>query len=221
MTRRLLTHDRPARPPRESTPVRSGLVLLFVAGTLVLAACGSDVPSTEVRPFEEVQASEMTFENDPTFVGRGIFHVTTTEPLICAIVWGETEALGNFNNSLAMNGTGIVEHDVLLPFAEAGETYFYRVQGSTADGTLYQSELMTFTLPMEEAAPPDEVEQDLGENVAEVARKVRRAGVAASRITDEINQAIDTQAEQHDGSDQSDSQKTQEHRPDRAATIAH
>ena len=146
---------------------RSGIALLFVVGAVVLAACSSDSSSAEVRPFEEVQASEMTFENDPTFVGRGIFHVTTTEPLICAIVWGETEALGNFNNSLAMNGTGIVEHDVLLPFAEAGETYFYRVQGSAADGTLYQSELMTFSLPMEEASPSDDVVQDLGANVAE------------------------------------------------------
>ncbi len=47
-------------------------------------------------------------------VGR----VTTTEPMVYAIVRGETEALGNFNNSLAMNGTGIIDHDVFLPGAE-------------------------------------------------------------------------------------------------------
>ncbi len=100
-----------------------------------------------MRPFEEIQASDVAFENDPTFPGRAIFRVATTEPAICAIVWGETEALGNFNNSLDMNGTGIVQHDVFLPGAAPGGTYFYRLQGSTADGTLYQSELMTFTLP--------------------------------------------------------------------------
>ena len=167
MKRQLFPDSDIAEHIRHTRPLRSGFVILFAVGTLVLAACGSDSESSGVRAFVDVQAGDMTFENDPTFVGRGIFHVTTTEPMICAIVWGETEALGNFNNSLAMNGTGIIEHDVLLPTAEAGKTYFYRVQGSTADGTLYQSELMTFTLPTEEASPPDEVEQDLGENVAE------------------------------------------------------
>lgn len=118
---------------------------------LVLAACGQG-ESVEVRPFEEIQASDVTFENDPTFPGRAIMRVTTTEPAICAIVWGETETLGQMNNSLDMNGTGIIQHDVLLPGAEAGQTYFYRLQGSTADGTLFQSGLMTFTLPAADPA---------------------------------------------------------------------
>lgn len=124
---------------------------LVVAATLIAACGGRD--EEQVRPFAEVQADEFVFENDPMSADRGIFRVTTTEPMICAIVWGETEELGNFNNSLAMNGTGIVDHDVFLPGAEPGATYFYRVQGSTADGTLYQSELATFTLPGRDDAP--------------------------------------------------------------------
>jgi hypothetical protein len=87
--------------------------------------------------------------------------------MICAIVWGETEDLGNFNNSLDMNGTGIVEHNVLLPGAEAGKTYFYRLQGSAADGVLYQSELLTFTLPPGDGTTTDDVAADHGINVAE------------------------------------------------------
>ena len=147
---------------------RAPLLVLIALG-LVAAACGSDSgdSGTEVRPFSEVQASELAFENDPTAADRGIFRVTTTEPMICAIVWGETESLGNQNNSLAMNGTGIIDHDVLLPGAEAGGTYFYRVQGSTADGTLYQSEMATFTLPeQEEAAGGEPDAPDVGENLA-------------------------------------------------------
>jgi hypothetical protein len=138
---------------------------LLVAIGLVLAACGGSDSESEVRPFSEVQDSEFVFENDPTSLDRGIFRVTTTEPMICAIAWGETEALGNQNNSLAMNGTGIIDHDVLLPGAEAGSTYFYRVQGSTASGTLYQSEMATFTLP-EAEEPVGGPAAVVGENLA-------------------------------------------------------
>jgi hypothetical protein len=92
--------------------------VLIVSLVLVAAACGSSSNGLRTaQPFEDVQATEFVFENDATFPGREIFRVVTTEPMICAIVWGETQSLGNFNNSLAMNGTGIVEHDVFLPGA--------------------------------------------------------------------------------------------------------
>ena len=40
--------------------------------------------------------------------------------MICAIVWGEDDSFGRFNNSQSMNGTGIVDHDVVLPEVEPG-----------------------------------------------------------------------------------------------------
>ena len=130
-------------------------LLAAVALSLSLAACsGGDASTGEVRPFSEVQATEFVFEPDVTNLSRSIFRVTTTEPMICAIVWGETEALGNFNNSLAMNGTGIVQHDVFLPGAEAGVEYFFKVQGSTADGKLYESEMATFIIPATDVESP-------------------------------------------------------------------
>jgi hypothetical protein len=148
-------------------------ILFFAAAmALVAAACsgGDDSSDAEaaVLPFSQVQVGELVFENDPTFPDRGIFRVTTTEPMICSITWGTTEAMGNQNNSLDMNGTGIIDHNVLLPGAEPGETYFFRVQGSTADGRLYQSDIGTFALPRLEAADlvvPDE-EGERGPNLA-------------------------------------------------------
>lgn len=147
-------------------------MILLLATAVLGAACGDDSDSSsggegELLPFELIQASEFVFEADPTDPGRGIFRVETTVPSICAIVWGETEDFGNFNNSLAMNGTGIIQHDVVLPGAEAGQTYFFRVQGSTADGNQYRSETGTFTIPETEGAAPDgDATEDHGDNRA-------------------------------------------------------
>ena len=110
------------------------------------ARAGASDETVEVRPFAEVQASELAFEADPTDPHRGIFRVTTTEPMICAIVWGEDETFGRLNNSLSMNGTGIIQHDVVLPDLEPGVEYVYVVQGTTADGTLYRSPVGSFRI---------------------------------------------------------------------------
>lgn len=100
-----------------------------------------------MRPFTEVQDSDFAFEIDPNDPGRALFHVTTTIPMICSITWGPTEELGNQNNSLSMNGTGIEQHDVVLPGAEPGEEYFFTVQGADAEGNLYKSAMLSVTIP--------------------------------------------------------------------------
>lgn len=161
------------------------LLLILVLG-LLAAACGGNAAETEVRPFSEVQDSEFSFEADPTNLSRGIFRVTTTEPMICAIVWGEDESLGNFNNSLNMAGTGIVQHDVFLPNAEPGVEYSFVVQGTTADGTLYRSEPATFTIPATADGPDNE---DTRPNLAEGAAVVDfssefSSGFAAANAVD-------------------------------------
>jgi hypothetical protein len=90
-----------------------------------------------------------------------------------------------------MNGTGITQHDVFLPGAEAGQTYFFLVQGTTADGTLYRSELATFTIEGSAAAataPRD----DLGANialdavVAAVSSEFSDAWAATNAIDDDL-----------------------------------
>jgi hypothetical protein len=165
-------------------------VVLLVA--LAAAACssesGSSASASEVRPFSEVQATDFVFEADPTNPERGIFRVTTSQPMICAIVWGETESFGNFNNSLAMNGTGIAQHDVYLPGAVPGRTYFFQVQGATADGTLYRSETRTFTIPGDGSSnattPNGQQGTDLavGATVAEVSSEFGPAVAATNAI---------------------------------------
>jgi hypothetical protein len=138
---------------------------LLLALPLIATACGSD-DNGAVLPFAEIQASEFSFELDPLDPVRAIFRVTTSEPSICSITWGQTEALGNQNNSLSMDGTGIVQHDVLLPGIEPGGTYFFTVQGATADGRLFKSDLATFTLPESDRPVGTDDPVDLRTNLA-------------------------------------------------------
>jgi len=166
---------------------RCSAFLVVAAVTLVATACGggdeeASETATAVRAFADVQADDFVFEADPTNVERGIFRVTTTEPMICAIVWGETEAFGNFNNSLAMNGTGIVDHDVFLPDAIPGRAYFFQVQGSTADGTLYRSETATFTIPATDEPDSSDDGVDRGPN--------RALGATVVDVSSEFNDSF-------------------------------
>lgn len=179
---------------------RRPLALLLgalLAVTVVAASCSSsdDDSVGELLPFEQVQDSPFVFEADPNNPGRGIFRMTTTEPMICTIVWGETDEFGNFNNSLAMNGTGLIQHDVVLPGAEAGVEYKFRVQGSTANGDQFRSEMGTFVIPAvetDDAAGDDEMAAH-GDNLALSATLVEVSSVfgagweAENALDDDLN----------------------------------
>jgi hypothetical protein len=168
------------------------LTLMLLVGACAGGGASETAVDVEVRPFSEIQDGEVTFEADPTDPRRGIFRVTTTEEAICAIVWGEDEDFGRFNNSLAMSGTGIIQHDVVLPDLEQGREYTYVLQGTTADGTLYRSEVATFTIPVTDV-PETEPEPDLGPNlavdatIAEVSSEFNDAFAAANAIDGDLS----------------------------------
>lgn len=187
---------------REYTSTVWTRLVLAVVAALVAAGCSSGgegtgaanaaVTDVEVRPFSEIQDGEVAFEADPLDPEAGIFRVTTTEPAICAIVWGETDDFGRFNNSLAMNGTGIIQHDVGLPDLEPGREYSYVLQGTTADGTLYRSEVSTFTIPASTSAEDAGEQVDRGPNlaleatVASVSSEFNDAFAAANAIDGDL-----------------------------------
>jgi F5/8 type C domain len=185
-----------------------GAMTAVVALLLVAGACGggdSDA-ATEVRPFAEVQDGDLAIEPDPSDPTRAILRLTTTEPMICAVVWGEDESFGRLNNSLSMNGTGITDHDVLLPDVEPGVTYSYVIQGTTANGALYRSDIGTFsvdspaggTTPVPPFAQGDNLALDA--TVTEVSSEFSDAFAAEQAIDDDTDTEWSTAGDGDDGS---------------------
>jgi hypothetical protein len=124
---------------------RVGVVAAVVSAAVACSGSGVDEDAA-VRPFAEVQDGPVRVEADPADPSRAVLRVRTSQPMICAVVWGPDDDYGRLNNSLAMNGTGILDHDVVLPDVEPGRTYRYVLQGTTADGTLYRSEPADFVI---------------------------------------------------------------------------
>ena len=155
------------------------LLALFASVALVAAACSSSSSESEVIDFSEIQSSDFEFTVDANGVAK--MNVTTNIDAVCSIAWGETDALGTIGTDLDMGGTAHDDHEVLLVGAVPGETYQFRVQGSDADGNLFQSELASFTLPeiptSDESMGGDEDMAVHGDNLAEGATVVAVSSV--------------------------------------------
>jgi hypothetical protein len=183
------------------------MTAVVVAFLVVAAACGGgDGDATEVRPFAEVQDGDVAVGPDPSDPTRAVLRLATTEPMICAVVWGEDESFGRFNNSLAMNGTGITDHDVILPDVEPGVSYSYVLQGTTADGTLYRSDVASFTIDASDDAasptPPFGQGDNLaiGATVAEVSSEFSDTFAAERAIDGDTGTEWSTAGDGDDGS---------------------
>lgn len=152
---------------------------LFASIALVAAACSSSSSDSEVIDFTEIQSSDFEFTVDANGVAR--MNVTTNIDAVCSIAWGETDALGTIGTDLDMGGTAHDDHEVLLVGAVPGDTYQFRVQGSDADGNLFQSELASFTLPEipdgDESMGGDDDMALHGDNLAEGATVVAVSSV--------------------------------------------
>ncbi len=154
--------------------------LLVIVFALVIAACGGSDARNTVVDFTEIAATEPSFTFDPSATTARL-DLETTIPTVCAIAYGETEALGGLSTDLDMNGGGHTDHGPVLTGLKPNTTYFYRLQGVGADGTLYQSELMTFTTPA--AAESDAgTNLALGATVADVSSEFSAAFAAPNAI---------------------------------------
>lgn len=154
--------------------VRSPVLTAVAVAALALSACadpdpdpGTGVAVTDPPPQQgQVLAAEDLFEQTPEVVvdPSGTFatlSVTTTLDMACAVVYGQSEELGEgIATDDDMGGGAHATHQVVMRDLSPDTLYHYRVQGSGADGRLYQSGVATFQ------TPPVGPSQALGPNAA-------------------------------------------------------
>jgi hypothetical protein len=74
-------------------------------------------------------------------------------PLACAVVYGTSRQFGALATDPSMDGATLTEHHPVMSGLNADTDYFYRVQGSAANGTLYWSNIGSFHTPASSATP--------------------------------------------------------------------
>jgi hypothetical protein len=123
-----------------------------------------------VRPLEEVTESEEQILDLEATSAR--LNFVGTIPLGCALLYGETEEFGSLSVSLDMNGGAIIDHNPLLLDLKPDTEYFYRLQGSSEDGTFYIGEVRTFRTPPES--------EEVSENLLSPERGATVLGVSSN-----------------------------------------
>ncbi len=156
------------------------------AVVLLLSACGGSGDPRSAG--QEVGAAEQVFLADPVVVpdASGTFatlRVATDREMACAVVFGPDESLGGgIATDSDMGGGAHTEHEAVMRGLEPDTEYFYRVQGSGADGNLYRSRLMSFRTPADDAVPPPGENVALGARVVDVSSEFSGAYAAANAV---------------------------------------
>jgi len=157
-----------AQRDRQSTFSRNRAVRIVLLLVVVLAGACQDAAGNgeEVLDFAQIAEEGPTIETSPNGISA-VLRVTTTIDAVCAVAYGETEALGKLGTDQEMEAGGHSEHEVLLTGLAPDTEHFYRLQGVGADGRLYRSEILTFrTPPASEVLPGRNVA--VGSEVVEV-----------------------------------------------------
>lgn len=91
----------------------------------------------------------------------------TNIDVACSVVYGPTAAFGSLATDTDMAGGAHSNHHPRMIGLSPG-TLWYMIQGTAADGTIYQSEIMQTTVP--EGSGGEDVVELPGTNVADLAR---------------------------------------------------
>jgi hypothetical protein len=152
-------------------------LVLIPALALALAACQPAASSSNgdavIQPISGILASGPDFVDiGPTSV---TLKATTTIDLACSVVYGPTHAYGMLATDTDMAGGGHSDHHPLLTGLQPDTTYYARLQGTGADGTLYRSDEYTF-----HTAPAAAVDPNAAPNLALAANGAQVTGVSSN-----------------------------------------
>jgi hypothetical protein len=156
------------------------------AAVLFLGGCGGSATSGPTG--QEVLAAEQVFVEDPVVVPdasgtAATLRVATELDMACAVVFGRDESLGDgIATDADMGGGAHTEHAAVMRGLEPDTEYFYRVQGSGADGNLYRSDLMSFRTPRADATGTPGENEALGAEVVDVSSEFSGDFPAAAAV---------------------------------------
>jgi hypothetical protein len=137
---------------------------------------------TVVHDFTEIAAGEPRVELDPSGTAVTI-RVTSTQVAACSVVFGTDETFGRLATDADMAAGGHTDHHPILGGLSPDTTYVYRLQGTTADGTLYQSRTLSFHTP---AAPAGGSDLAIGATVVAVSSEYSAAYGAGNAIDGDL-----------------------------------
>lgn len=171
--------------PNMSGRWRAKSRLIVAALAVVLSSCGTAGDGAAPADFSEIAVGTPVV----TPVASGLsatLTVSTSVDAVCAVAYGETEALGALATDQDMGGAGHSDHSALLTGLMPDTEYFYRLQGIGPDGRLFQSELLTFTTPYPSDSSPDAENLAVGADVVEVSSEFSRGFVAGFAVDGDL-----------------------------------
>lgn len=126
--------------------LRTAASRIAIAAVVMVAGCGSEGSSAAVLPIEPILASDIEIDFDPSAT-TATLTVDTAIPVACSVVFGVNESFGSIAVDNDMQGGAHNNHGPLLTGLAPETEYSYILQGSDASGTIYRSDVMTFTTP--------------------------------------------------------------------------
>ncbi len=172
----------PASVLRRAATAIVTVLLLTVAVASVAAQSPAPAATTVVRDFAAIAVGEPRVELDPSGTAATI-RVTTTIEAACSVVFGTDETFGRIATDSDMAGGGHTDHGPLLGDLVPDTTYLYRLQGTGADGTLYQSRILSVRTP---PAPAGGEDLARGATIAEISSEYSAAFGATNAIDGDL-----------------------------------